>query len=258
MKTTNTVLLALGLVIGLGAHHEANAKPSAKKILGNVLKSDVWGLPGSEVEALAIVKRGRKTRKIEFEAQSTRYDGKLTKRVIRLSAPAEVSGTNFLQIELAKKDDKRYLYVPELKRARRITGANRSKPFMGTDFSYADLDRRELRNADVTLEGTKKLGKYKTWHLELTPRGDDAQYDRIEMFVRQDNFISLRTKMYKDGEHVKTLEARELRKINDRWYITRSLLQDHTKDSKTELRLENIKEKDDFAKGTFTVAALEK
>src|SRR6185437_10791949 len=93
-------------------------------------------------------------------------------------------------------DDDRFLFLPELHRARRIAGNTRSSAFMGTDFSYADIDRRDLRNAAATVTGEEAIGRFPCYKLNVVPRGKDAVYARMEMWVRKDNLVPLKLLMY--------------------------------------------------------------
>ena len=250
--------MLLGLLVVAGAARAA--EPSPREILDRVLEADPWGLSGAVISARAVVRdRSGATRELSFTGRSRRYDGTLSKGIVRFSAPADVAGVGFLQIQSKGGDDDRFLYLPELKRARRISGSNRGQSFMGTDFSYADLDRRDLRAAAAAARADETLAKYPCWHLAVTPTGADATYARAELWVRKDNFLPLKMQMYsRSGALLKTLTTQEVRRIGGRWFITRSTMVSHEEQRQTELTILQLDPRTDLADGEFTVRNLEK
>ena len=166
MKTS--FALAFVVAIAANASLAGATAPSltAPQIVSKVVESDPWGMGGAEVNAKAVVtEKSGKTRSLVFDAKSRRTAPPLGKSVITFSAPADVAGMKFLQVQNSSSDDERYLYTPDLKRSRRIAGSNRNDSFMGTDFSYADMDARDLRQADSVLKGDEKVGKFDCYHL---------------------------------------------------------------------------------------------
>jgi hypothetical protein len=251
------VLLA---VVALSGAPAAAAPPTAQQILDQVLDLDPWGLVEAEVSARVFIRDAAGlTRELAFTARSRRWAPGLSKSLVRFSAPADLAGVSFLQVQRKSGDDDRHLYLPELRRSKRIAGDLRPNAFMGTDFSYGDLDRRDLRESRPRLKGEETLGKYRCWVLELTPTAAEATYARVELWVRQDNFVPLRTTMYnRAGVHLKTLTTQEVRRVGGRWFITRSLMHHHPQNRKTELVIEKIVPRTDIADDEFTVRNLEK
>jgi hypothetical protein len=238
------------------------AAPSltAAQIVQKVAESDPWGMGGAEVNAKAVVtEKSGKTRSLVFDGKSRRTSGPLGKSVITFSAPADVAGMKFLQVQNSASDDERYLYTPELKRSRRIAGSNRTDSFMGTDFSYADLDGRDVRNSNSVLKADENVGKFECFHLIATPTNSDAVYGKVEMWVRKDNFVPLKQIMFdKSGTAVKTLLSREIQKHGGRWFITASRMTDMSTGRQTELSMDKIDRREDIPLENFSVRALEK
>jgi hypothetical protein len=231
-----------------------------QQILDRSLETDAWGGGDTEVQAHADIKPGHGApRTLVFTARSRRYDPPLTKTLIRFTAPGSLKGTGLLQIQNKEGDDDRFLFLPELKRSRRIAGGARDSAFMGTDFSYADLDRKDLRHSRSKLLGEERLGKADCFHLEAVPVGAETVYARIELWVSKDNFIPLKLVMYnRAGAATKTLLAQELRRVSGRWFITRSLMTTAAEGSSTQLVLDKITLRPDLPDADFTVSNLEK
>jgi hypothetical protein len=234
--------------------------PSAEEIIAKVVDSDPWGLGGAEVVGRVIVsdKTGT-TRELAYTARSRQHEPPLSKAIVRFSKPADMKGVGFLQIQNKNGEDDRYLYLPELARSRKIAGKMRSSAFMSTDFSYADLDRADLRNSKSTLVGDEKLGKYETWKVEVKPQNKDAVYAKMIVWARKDNLIPLKMEMYNKADVLlKTQTTLEVKRQDGRWFVTRTIMKNDTESRQTELILESVTPRDDIDDGEFTVRNLEK
>jgi hypothetical protein len=271
MKTSHVLTFVVAAVattaMHAGAPREAAAETKASsatltaaQIVAKVSDSDPWGLGGAEVAARAVVTdKAGKTRSLVFDAKSRQYAPPLGKSIITFQAPADIAGMKFLQIQNDGSDDDRFLYTPELKRSRRIAGSNRADAFMGTDFSFADLDGRDLRQSNSRLLPDEPMGKFDCYHLAATPKAGDAVYSKIELWVRKDNFVPLKWVMFdKKSTPVKTLIAKEIQRHGGRWFITGSRMTDNATGRATELVLEKVDRRDDIPLDNFSVRAIEK
>jgi len=262
--TRRRLLLVVGVLLsGLLPPEECRAEPvspGAAEILRRVLDSDPWGLNGAEIKATVTLtdKRGS-VRQLSFVAASREHDPPLSKSLVRFSAPPDLAGAGFLQIQRRDGDDERFLFLPALKRARRISGNLRANAFMGTDFSFADLDRRDLRDGEAKKLPGEKIGSSQCYVLDVIPRREDAAYSHLELWIRKDNFLILRQKMYDHSNaHVKTFEAREIRRVSGDWFISKSLMTDHKNQHSTLLELQSIVVNAAIPDDEFTVRALER
>jgi hypothetical protein len=264
--TTRLMPFAVTLALGLGvAPRAADAESKAASVTANqvvakVVESDSWGLGGAEVNAKAIVtEKSGKTRSLVFDVKSRLHAPPLGKSVITFQAPADVAGMKFLQIQNGSSDDERFLYTPELKRSRRIAGSNRSESFMGTDFAYADLDQRDLRQSSSVFMADEPVGKFDCFHIAVTPKNDDAVYAKIDLWVRKDNNVQLMwVTVDKRSSASKSFVAREIQKHGERWFITGSRMTDAATGRSTELLLEKITRRQDIPLETFSVRAIER
>lgn len=255
-----TIAVASEAIAPKRAHAETAAPVTASQIVAHVVEADLWGLGGAEVNARVVVTdKSGKQRSLAFDAKSRRSVPPLTKSLITFRAPADVAGMKFLQIQNPEADDERFLYAPEMKRSRRIAGSNRNESFMGTDFSYADLDGRDLRQGQSVRKADEQIGKFDCWHVDVTPKNGDSVYGHIEIWVRKDNFVPLKWIMFdKKSVPAKTLMAKELQRIGGRWFITSSRMTDTVSGRSSELYLEKIDRREDIPLETFSVRTIEK
>ena len=130
---------------------------------------------------------------------------------------------------------------------------------MGTDFSFADLDRRDVRHSEAKLKGSEDVGKFPCHVVDVVPKSKESDYSRIEVWVRKDNFLPLRMKMYdRAGVLAKTFEATETKRVSGAWFISKSRMTNHKQKHTTDLVLEQIAVKSDIADDEFSVRSLEK
>jgi hypothetical protein len=235
-------------------------EPSGNEIVRRVMVSDPWGLSGAEVKArLTLTDKSGGTSQLAFEGKSLQYDPPLAKSIIRFSAPADLAGAAFLQVQKKSGDDERFLFLPELKRPRRIAGNLRAGAFMGTDFTFADLDRRDIRDSEAKRLADQEVGKFPCYVVDVVPKDKDSSYSHIEVWVRKDNSVPLRMKMYsRAGVLVKTFEANETKRVSGAWFISKSRMVNHEQKHTTDLVLEQISVKSDIPDEQFSVRALEK
>jgi hypothetical protein len=169
-----------------------------------------------------------------------------------------MAGVGFLQTMRDDGDDDRFLYLPDLKKSRRIAGALRDNSFVGTDFSFADLDLRDLRESKPKLTGTEKIGKFNYYKLDVVPSRSDTQYSKFEIWVRTDNFLVFKWLMYdKSNVLLKTYQAGEMKRVDGHWYDSKGRIENHRDKHTTDLYLDEMHSKAP-ADSEFTVSNLEK
>ena len=147
------------------------------------------------------------------------------KRLIRFRAPPEVRGTATLLIEHADGDDNIWIYLPALRKVRRLVANNKKDSFVGTDFSYGDIIGHRVEDWTYDLLGTEIVDGAETYVVEALPRSDTvrehAGYSKRKLWVRRDNYVAIRG-LYWDtgGALLKQLTASEVREIdpaNGKW-----------------------------------------
>ncbi|MBZ0273918.1 outer membrane lipoprotein-sorting protein [bacterium] len=152
-----------------------------------------------------------------------KMEDKLGRTVISFEAPADVAGTKFLVVENKGRDDDQLLYLPALKRVRRIASSQKSSSFMGTDFSYYDLSPHDSeegtheRLPDETVDGAAH------YVVETAPKASTgSEYSKIKYWVRQDNKVVTKAEFSdKDGKLLKTMTVAGLEEYKPGLWIAR-------------------------------------
>jgi len=181
--------------------------------------------------------------------------------------PADVQNTGFLtyDYEDSSKDDDQWLYLPELRKVKRIASSDKSSSFMGSDFTYSDMTSRNVEDYTYKIMKEPTVKGHKTWQVLVTPKTektiDETGYTKSIVFVRQDNFVIVQALNYiKVGKKLKYMMVTGLEIIDNMWTVTK--MQMVTKKGKktlhkTVLEFSNIKYNQDLKESFFTTRTLE-
>ncbi|MDY6823122.1 MAG: outer membrane lipoprotein-sorting protein [Thermodesulfobacteriota bacterium] len=194
--------------------------------------------------------------------------GEDTLQLIFFTAPPAVKDTGFLTYDYdnTDKDDDQWLYLPALKKTKRIAAGDKTDAFMGSDFSYADMTSRVIDNYTYKLLKEDKVNGKKVWLIEAVPVNQDVidtfGYTKSVAFIRQDNYYIVRAVSWvADSDKLKYLDVRELEKIDGIWVAKETHMttkRGGETQHKTILIQDNIKFNQDLDESMFTVRRLEK
>ena len=182
-------------------------------------------------------------------------------------SPADVEDTGFLTYDYddPERDDDQWLYLPALKKSKRIAASNKSGSFMGSDFSYADMTDRPLDKYEFTLLKEDEVDGHPVWIIQAVTTDpeevDETGYDKAIHFVRKDNDVTVRSKFWlRRGGRNKYLEVEELEKIDGIWVptlMTMTTKKGKRTEHRTILRTSNVKFGQPLDLDRFSVRGLE-
>ena len=261
---------ALALAVVVLAPVMASAEPpTGRQIMEWVEDRDDGDNGVSDLEMILIDKRGNQrvreirsyTRKFVNENREDDYG------IMFFLSPADVKNTGFLTYDYddPERDDDQWLYLPALKKTKRIASSDKSGSFMGSDFSYADMSSRILDRYQYTLMKEVEIEGVKMWQVEGIPNEKEIEetgYTKSWMFVRQDNFVVQRAVSWlKKGGRLKYMQVNALEQVDGIWVAT-ELTMKTTKAKKTlhrtVIKVDNIKFNQGLDDAMFTVRRLEK
>jgi hypothetical protein len=253
-------LLAFQAVFLLGPfERDASASGTpAEELARRMLEHDVFGFEGARVRArLILTDAAGATQERAFDALSKKQDGGLLESVVRFTAPSAVAGTAFLMIQHVGGEDEQYVYLSRMRTTRRIgAGGERGGSFMGSDFSYADLERKDLRDAAYALLDDDTIGRDDCRRLEATPRSPSA-YARIVVWVRERDAMPLRVQWFgADGQPVKTMFTRRIGTVAGHEVVSESHAESARTHHATDLVIDDITFDAGIDDAEFTPAAL--
>jgi hypothetical protein len=137
-------------------------------------------------------------------------------RFSRFLEPSDVRDTTLLSYDYTLKDDDTWLYLPALKKVKRILSSNKKDYFMGSDFTYEDMENIDLVNWDYTLKGQEKAGGVDCYVVEAVPNNDtkreESGYSKTVAWVGKDDFLMRKVEYYdKKGRLSKRLTLEDIR-----------------------------------------------
>lgn len=263
MKTMKYLLVML---VGIFAAQSAFAAMSAREIMQAVDDRDDGDNRVADMKMVLIDKNGdTRTRTIRsFDKDK----GEDKQRIMFFLSPADVEDTAFLTYDYDEyeKDDDQWLYLPALRKTKRIASSDKSGSFMGSDFNYADMTRKNLDAYDFKILKEDEVRGAKVWLIEALPKTreeiEETGYEKSIVFVRQDNFVVVRAVHWvNEGNKLKYQDVSGLEKIDGVWTITAMSMttkKGKTTLHKTELYFDNVKYDQDLSEHMFSVRRLEK
>lgn len=204
-----------------------------------------------------IDKNGRK--RIREHTVSVKDYGPLIKTVIRFHSPADIEGTGFLSIEKDGGDAKQFLYLPALRRTRRIVSSQKARSFVNSDFTYEDMVRRLVECSEHQIVDEEKIGQIDCWVLETKPKKDaDSQYSLIKSWIAKEIDVPILTEYYgTKGNLIKKYRVNRLEKIQNIWTETEVVMEDLRKEHQTILKTRKIVYNTNLKDDIFTIQNLE-
>ncbi len=188
-------------------------------------------------------------------------------KILFFKSPADVKNTAFLTYDYddPSKDDDQWLYLPALKKVKRIPSADKSSSFMGSDFSYFDMTDRDLEDYDFKLLKETKVRGHDAWMIEATPRNqeviDESGYIKTIAIVRKDNYMVVRAINFMRNSKKKYLDLKKIHKESGVWLVdemTMTTKKGKSTIHKTILTFNNIKLNKPIDDSVFTTRRLEK
>jgi hypothetical protein len=180
-----------------------------------------------------------------------------SKAVLRFTAPAEVKGVALLVVNHPDRASDQWMWTPAIARERRIALQDRSTRFFGTDFSFEDLEERDVEQFDYQLTGTEPLGGVTCWKIESRPRqSKSSQYTRSVVWVRQDTYAFAQIENYIKDEVVRRLKYSDFDNVQGIWTAKTLEMFDARRNSRTVLKLDKLQYNVPMKDEDFTLQAL--
>lgn len=217
----------------------------------------------SELVMKLINKRGAvRERKLISYSIDVGKGKKDRKSMMFFQYPGDVKGTGFLTWDYDNpgKDDDKWLYLPAMKKTRRISGSSAKQDyFMGSDFTYDDMGSRSVDEDTHKLLGTENIGGQKCWKLESVPKDKREIYSRKIAFIRQDCLIAVKVEYYdKMGKLHRRLELSDIAKVAGFWVARKLHMTNVQTGHQTILEIKNPKYNLPMEDSKFNVTTLEK
>jgi hypothetical protein len=180
-----------------------------------------------------------------------------SKAVLRFTAPAEVKGVALLVINHPDRASDQWMWTPAIERDRRIALQDRSTRFFGTDFSFEDLEERDVDQYVYALLGEEAIDGAPCWKIESTPKETkSSQYSRSIVWIRKDNYAFARIENYVKTDVVRRLAYSDIEQVQGIWTGRTMEMADLRRGSRTRLSLDKLEYNIPLNPEDFTLQAI--
>ena len=180
-----------------------------------------------------------------------------SKMVLHFTAPADVKGVALLVVNHPDRASDQWMWTPALERDRRIALQDRSTRFFATDFSFEDLEERDVNQFDFKLTGEEPVDGVSCWRIEARPRqSKSSQYTLSRMWIRKDNYVAARYENLIKDQVVRRLHQTDIRQVQGVWTACVLEMTDLRRNSRTILRTEKLEYNTPMNADDFTLPAL--
>lgn len=169
------------------------------------------------------------------------------------SSPRDIKGTAFLSYTHALKADEQWLYLPALKRVKRISSSNKSGPYLGSEFAFEDLTSFEVKKFRYKYLQDDVFNDIDCFVVELYPQYEHSGYTREIIWIDKSRYIPMKIDYYdRKNTLLKTLENKHYKQyLNQFWRPDEVLMSNHQNGKSTSLLWENYRFKSGLTNRDF-------
>ncbi|WP_305908403.1 outer membrane lipoprotein-sorting protein [Methylomarinum sp. Ch1-1] len=177
----------------------------------------------------------------ELEMRTLEVIGDGDKSLSIFSSPRDIKGTAFLSFTHALEADEQWLYLPALKRVKRISSSNKSGPYLGSEFAFEDLTSFEVKKFNYKYLRDEVFKGIDCFVVEFYPQYEHSGYTREIAWIDKARYIPLKIDFYdRKNAPLKTLENKGYRQYLDQyWRPDEVVMTNHQNGKSTVLSWEN-------------------
>lgn len=180
-----------------------------------------------------------------------------SKAVLRFTDPPEVKGVALLIHNHPDRASDQWMWTPAVQRDRRIAFQDRRTRFFGTDFTFEDLEERDVDRSTYKLLGEEVIDGAPCWRIEATPKPEArSQYSRVLLWVRKSDYVAAQVESYRAARLVRRLRYSQIERVQNIWTARTLEMHDLERESRTILKLEKLEYNVTLPADQFTLQAL--
>lgn len=258
MKRPLTIALAL-LLLPAAAWAETPEERGLAIAVEADKRDTGWGDSTSELTMILKNRQGEESVR-ENHNRTMEVDGDGDKNLIVFDEPKDVQGTALLSFTHKTGPDDQWLYLPALARVKRISSANKSGSFMGSEFAYEDISSQEVEKYTYRFLREDTLSGTACFVVARDPVDPNSGYSRQEVWWDTAHYRPMKIDFFdRKGDLLKTLEYRDYRQYLDTyWRAHEFLMVNHQTGKSTRLLWNNYQFRNGFGERDFTQAALKR
>ncbi|MFP5305601.1 MAG: outer membrane lipoprotein-sorting protein [Gammaproteobacteria bacterium] len=215
-------------------------------------RNDGFGDTSATMQMILRNRQGEESKR-EIRARTLEVADDGDKSLIIFDEPKDVEGTALLTYSHKTEDDDRWLYLPALKRVKRIAGNNKAGPFMGSEFAFEDLGSQEVEKYTYKHLRDETLDGQEVFVIERYPVDKDSGYTRQVVWMDKAEYRPLKIEFYDRKQSLlKTLTFKDYAQYLDRyWRPGRLDMVNHQTGKSTTLLFEDYKFRNGYSDRDF-------
>lgn len=244
----------------------AFAGPSAEQIMEkNLLATKVGDSTTSST--FRLINSSGQERVRETSADSKLIAGTTdNRRLVNFLQPSDIRGTKTLLIEHSNAEDDMWIYLPAMKKVRRLVASNKKDSFVGTDFSYGDVIGYKVEEWNHKLMREENVAARDCYVIESTPKSpqiaDNTGYSKRIGWIDKESFVALRAEIYDlNGSLLKKLTDEDVQNVdsnNHRYQPMKLIAENVQTGHKTIIEFKNFKANVGIGDDVFTPRSLDR
>ncbi|MDX1693211.1 MAG: outer membrane lipoprotein-sorting protein [Ketobacteraceae bacterium] len=219
------------------------------------------GFVDSKVSMLMVLKdKSGNTSEREMRVMTLEGENDEDKTIMVFDTPRDQKGTALLTYSHKNKDDDQWLYLPALKRVKKIASKNRSGPFMGSEFSFEDLAGQDVDEYDYKFLREEPCGDSQCFVVEGYPHDEYSGYTKIVSWIDKEHYRSYKVEFYdRKKSHLKTLIPTGYKLYEGKfWNPDLMVMENHQTGKSTELVRKETEYKTGLDERDFTKNSLKR
>lgn len=261
-----SVLLAFGFLGNLLAGAIASADLTARDIMEKNFYVTKITYLHSESTMTLINDKGQQRVRQSRSVSRLQPNGIDSKLLIRFLRPGDIEGTGYLQVQHYDGDDEMWIYLPALKKVRRLVASNKKDSFVGSDFSYGDILLPVVDTYTHRLVKSESLDGEDCYVIESVPATEqikkDYGYAKKVTWIRKVNYMEKKVEYYDlTGRLLKTQTVPDVVEVDPaahKWWATRREMVNHQTGHRTLITFDKLDAASPVSDDLFTTRYLER
>ncbi len=260
MKQSIAFILAIALLLSFATRVDAVDESRGYEVAARSDRSDV-GFGDSTVELQMVLRNAagqESTRSLRITTLEKPDETVGDKSLVVFGTPRDIEGTALLSHARILDPDDQWLYLPALKRVKRISSSNKSGPFVGSEFAFEDFTAIELNKFDYRYVGEEACGELVCDVVERLPRYENSGYTRQVSWIDQTDYQIRKVEFYdRRNDLLKVLVLDDYRNYDGVWRAHRLSMSNVQTKKQTDLVYGDYEfgvglDENDFVKGRLS------
>lgn len=237
-RAVGCAVASMAILVTAAEAQEPTARQRGREIADEAdRRARGYGDYQARLEMVLVDRRGQETRR-ELDLSSVEVSPDEERSLLYFLSPRDIEGTALLTYSFREREEEQWLYLPALRRTKRISASGRSSPFMGSELAYEDLAPMYPSRFDYSYVGEELLDGSPCFVVERYPRYEGSGYRRQRLWIDTAEYRVLRVDSWDlRDRYLKTLRLTGYEEyLEGVWRPAEALMVNHRTDDATRLR----------------------